>query len=112
VCISTLQESRRRENMGRVITYKNEEKRGMYCQIKLASGERIFISIAGGGIKISKMGFGGLIPMKTIWESKNVLGMMEQFVDKSDELKHPLDAAKDKLINCTSIEEVQRILNI
>lgn len=101
--------------MGQVVTYKNDEQKGMYCLIKLDSGERIFICIADRGMKIYKMGFGGLIPTKTIWESKDMSELVAQFFDTNDIpdiLKHPLDAAKDRLINCASVEEVKRVLGI
>ena len=82
----------------------------MYCQIQLDSGERILISIAQTGVKIFKLSFGGLIPTKTIWESDDIDEMINLFVDPNDPVKQPLDAIKDRLIECKSMQEVKQVL--
>ncbi len=97
--------------MGQIITYKP----GAYCQIKLDSGERILISIAQTGILISKLAFAGLIPRGKIWEcgtfDPKMIKVSEFFRDPENPMKHPLDAMKDGLINCESIENVRALLS-
>lgn len=108
--------------MSKVITYKNDKFR-CFCQLQLDSKERILISIAGTpapSIKISKLGLGGLIPTKTIWEFTPTMAggydayvgkMINMFIDKKNEnIKHPLDAIRDHLLPCRSIEEVLNVL--
>lgn len=41
-------------------------KKENYCQIKLDSGERILVSISNSDVKVFKLGFGGLLPTKTL----------------------------------------------
>jgi hypothetical protein len=93
--------------MAEIITYKP----GAYCQLKLASRERVLISCAQTGIKIMKLGFGGLIPTKTIvnWPISQVAAAMNIFADKNDPSLHPLEAIKAKLMTCSSIGEVERL---
>jgi len=97
--------------MGQIITYKP----GAYCQMKLDSGERILISIAQTGIKISKLVLGGLVPTGTIWEcgtfDPKMHKVIEFFADPQDPGRHPLDAIKDKLIKCQSIDNVRILLS-
>ncbi len=99
--------------MGEIITYTNEGPKGTYCQIKLDSGERILISIAQPGIRIYKLILGGLVPRGTIWECgiDDVSKAIEIFGDPENPTAHPLDAIKDKLINCKSIEDVKSLIH-
>lgn len=108
--------------MSKVITYKNDKFR-CFCQIKFDNGERILISIASSqnpSVKISKLGLGGLIPIRTIWEFTPTMAggydtyvrkLIAMFIDlEKNTNKHPLDAIRDKLLPSHSIDEAIRIL--
>lgn len=99
--------------MGTVITYKNDTRR-CFCQVKLDSGERVLISIARGEVLLVKLGFGGLVPMKRIWKSKNVSQIMAVFVDEDarGHSKHPLDAIRDRLLTCPSVRDLERLVKV
>ena len=90
-----------------IITYK----RGAFCQLKLASRERVLISCAQTGIKIIKLGLGGLIPTKTIadWPVSRLDAVIRIFADESNLSQHPLDAIKNKLMTCSSIRHVEQL---
>jgi len=62
------------------------------------------------GVKIFKLSFGGLVPIKTVWEGDNIFKMIALFADPNEPDKQPLDAIIDKLINCKSIEEIKQKL--
>lgn len=106
--------------MSSVVTYKNNT-RMCFCQIKFTDGERVLISIATvprPAITISKLKF-GMIPTKRIWEYNPMMaGGYESYVRNliimfaSDKCpgKHPLDAIRDILLRCDSIDEAQRTL--
>lgn len=53
--------------MSSLITYKSGSN-AKYCQIKFNDGNRVLVSVAQTGIKISKLKWGGLIPSETIFE--------------------------------------------
>jgi hypothetical protein len=91
--------------MTKVVTYKA----GAFCQLKLDSGERVLISCAQTGIQIMKLALGGLIPSRTIfsWSISEVRLVAEIFADINSPNEHPLDAIKNKLINCKSIAEIE-----
>lgn len=93
--------------MAEVISYKP----GAYCQLKLASRERVLISCAQTGIKIMKLGLGGLIPTKTIadWPVSRIEEAISIFADEGNPLQHPLEAIKNKLITCSSIREIEQL---
>lgn len=106
--------------LSKIIAYKNDKYR-CFCQIKLNSGERILISIAGTptpSIKVSKLALWGFIPIQTIWEynpkmasgyeayARNIFYMF----GNPESQKHPLDAIIDALMLCDSIEEVRLTL--
>ena len=90
-----------------IITYKP----GAYCQLKLASRERVLISCAQTGIKIMKLGLGGLIPTKTIadWPISQLASAIHIFADENNASVHPLEAIKSKLMTCSSIDEIERL---
>lgn len=92
--------------MAEIITYKP----GAYCQLKLASGERVLISCAQTGIKIMKVALAGLIPTRTIasWPISELASAIEIFADEGIPMQHPLDAIKSKLLSCASIKEVEQ----
>ncbi len=93
--------------MAEVITYKP----GAYCQLKLASRERVLISCAQTGIKIMKLGLGGLIPTKTIadWPVSKLATAVHIFADETNPSQHPLEAIKNKLMTCSSICEIEQL---
>lgn len=108
--------------MSKVVTYKNDKYR-CFCQIKFDNRERILISIASSpnpSVKISKLGLGGLIPIRTIWEFTPTMAggydayvrkLIAMFVDiEKNSNQHPLDAIRDKLLPCHSIDEAIRVL--
>ena len=92
---------------GEVVAYKP----GAFCQLKLSSGERIFISCAQTGIKISKLSFGGFVPTKTLaeWPVSRLESAISIFADPAQPSQHPLEAIKNKLISCASIKEVEAV---
>jgi len=93
--------------MAEIITYKP----GAYCQLKLASRERVLISCAQTGIKIMKLGLGGLIRTKTIadWPASQLAAAIHIFADESNPLQQPLEAIKSKLMTCSSIREIEQL---
>jgi hypothetical protein len=108
-----------------VVTYANNP-RECFCQLKLASRERILISIASQptpSTKVIKLKMGGLIPGPTIWEYNALMaGGYEAYVENlmimfanemlTDPAKpqHPLDAMCVALSHCTSIDQVRHEL--
>jgi hypothetical protein len=94
--------------MGEVITYKNDEAH-CYCQVKLDSGERVLVSLGNGGIKVMELDPPGLLPVATLWESSDARWIITTFLDpKREPVKHPLDAIRDRLLDCPSIAEFKR----
>jgi hypothetical protein len=93
--------------MGDVITYKND-KRHCFCQVRLDSGERILISMGSGMLKIYKL-FLRWIPIKTIWETGDPKTIVSVLLCEG-QIKHPLDAAKDKALTAKSISDLRRML--
>lgn len=90
-----------------VITYR----RDAYCDLKLASGERVLVSFAKTGFKIIQMKFGGLIPARTIvnWPVSEVDSAVKLFEDEAAPEAHLLDSIKNKLLTCTSIKEIEQL---
>jgi len=95
--------------MAKIVTYKP----GAYCQLKLASGERVLVSCAQSGIKIMKVTVGGLIPTRTIvnWPISALASAIEIFADKATPMQHPLEAIKNKLLTCSSIKDIEQLCN-
>lgn len=93
--------------MADVIAYKP----GAYCQLKLASRERVLISCAQTGIKIMKLSLGGLIPTRTIadWPVSRLEAVIKIFADETNPSQHPLDAIKNKLMACSSIKDIEQL---
>jgi hypothetical protein len=93
--------------MAEIVTYKP----GAYCQLKLASGERVLVSCAQTGIKIMKVALGGLIPTRTIanWSISELGAAIEIFADEGTPSQHPLEAIKNKLLTCSSIKEIEQL---
>jgi hypothetical protein len=95
--------------LAEVVSYKNDPPEKIYCQLLLDSGERVLISIAHSGIKISKLGFGGRLRTSTIWRCgrDEIREAFELFAHPEKPLTSTLDAIKDKLIDFQSIAEVK-----
>ena len=119
---SVPQRVKEKSHIGTVTHYANN-KFMCCCSIKLASGERVFISIANlptPGVKIQRMVLFGILPVQTIWEYNPVMAggydayirkMMAMFQDPlSSEPKHPLDILRDCILPCRSISEVRDLL--
>lgn len=98
-----------RKAMGEVIAYQNNPPYEMYCQLKLASGERIMISIGDSGIRIWKLAFAGRIRTGTIWkcERDEVRDAFRLFADPEKPMTSTLDAIRDKLIDFQTIADVK-----
>lgn len=71
------------------------------------------------GTKVIRLAFGGLIPIETIWQYDAGIagspvayaqGMMAMFAPSMSEFITPLDAIRDVLLQCSSIEDVRRVL--
>lgn len=107
--------------MTSVVTYANNERQS-FCQLKFDTGERVLVSIAGlpkPSIKIMRLAFGGLVPFKTIWEynaamadspSSYVRNIMTMFPPDQHGSIEPLDVIRDTLLRCSSLDEVNRVL--
>jgi hypothetical protein len=89
-----------------VVSYKA----GAYCQLKLDRGERVLISCAQTGIKIMRLGWGGLFPVETLaeWPVDQLDEAIAVFLDIDNPSAHPLDAIVKKLSLCSSIGDVRR----
>lgn len=108
--------------MSSVVSYANNERQ-CFCQIRLDSGERVLISIAGRptpSLKVIRMMLGGLIPGKTIWEynatqagglEAYARGLVQMFPRDPKGPVHPLDIIRDALLRCSSIENARRTLS-
>src|SRR5262245_22404704 len=102
-----------------------ERDDGKQCssQILFDSGERVLISIAGQptpSIKVLRLAFGGLIPVKTIWELTPATAggndafvdyFMKMFLPNQNEIRRPLEVIRDALLQCSSIDEARRLLS-
>ncbi len=79
--------------------------------MKLDSSERILVSIAQTGVKISRLGWGGLMPTKTIWESNDVPKMVRLFGNEDQPDRDLLDSIIGKCVEIKSIEELKRYVD-
>ncbi len=107
--------------MSQIVTYVNDARR-CFCQIKLDSGERVLISIAGlpnPSIKVLRLALAGLIPLGSIWEhnlklagslDKYVSQLLKMFPPNEAGSMHPLDLVRDILLKCASAKEGRRVL--
>jgi hypothetical protein len=81
------------------------------------------ISIAGQptpSIKVLRLAFAGLIPVKTIWELTPAKAggndafvdyFMKMFLPDQNEIRRPLAAIRDALLQCSSIDGTRRLLS-
>lgn len=78
---------------------------------KFDSGEGVLISITQTGIRITQQKLMGLLPGDTIYECtvSDLKSAIDKFEDIENPGKHPLDAIKDKILNCRSINDVKKI---
>ena len=101
-----------------------ERDDGTQCwsHIRFDSGERVLISIAGKptlSVTVHRLGFGGLIPIKKIWELSTdkpgshdavVHQFMRMFMPDQNETPRPLAAIRDALLKCSSIDDALKML--
>ncbi|OGG04878.1 hypothetical protein A2Z33_06265 [Candidatus Gottesmanbacteria bacterium RBG_16_52_11] len=102
--------------MSQIITYQKSPS-GKYCQIKFDDGNRILISLAQVGVKISRLKWGGLIPAETILE----ISTPDLFSDKYKPVREKLteislepdflDVFKDLLLPIKSLDEARKTLD-
>lgn len=85
-----------------------QHERAMLLQLQLDNGERILISIAQTGIALFKLDMAGLVPTQALfeWNISEVGSAIRLFADLSTPQKPPLDAMRDRLLQCRSVEEV------
>lgn len=102
--------------MGKIITYKNSPS-GKFCQIKYEDGNRILISLAQTGIRISKLKWAGLVPSKIIFDISTTDMVSDKYKATREKLTEVslepdlLDVFKDLLLPCNSLGEVKNKLN-
>ena len=94
-----------------------------WCEILFDSGERVLISIASAptaSIKVMRLVFAGLIPVKTVWEltpakvgghKAYVSCFMRMFLINEGKLQRPLKAIRNVLLRCSSIENAYKMLS-
>jgi hypothetical protein len=108
--------------MSSVVRERDDGKQ-CWSHIRFDSGERVLISIAGQptpSIKVLRLAFAGLIPVKTIWELTPVKAggndafvdyFMKMFLPDQNEIRRPLEAIRDTLLKCSSIDSARRMLS-
>ena len=93
-----------------------------WCEIVFDSGERVFISIgvAPASIQVTRLVLGGLIPVKTVWKlTPAKVGGYYDYVSCFNRMfsvnkikrRGPLEAIRDVLLQCASIEQAHRTLS-
>jgi hypothetical protein len=91
--------------MGKIIA-KKDTLRQCFAQLRLENGDRILISVATSGVKVSKLKWAGLFPSATLWASDSMAQVAKKFFDEQKPAQRPLDSIIDKLIDCRSAAEV------
>ena len=91
--------------MGQVVV-KRDTPRQCFARLKLENGDQVMISVAGGGVKVSKMKWAGLLPGATLWTSGSVAEVVKRFFDGSKPVQRPLDAMIEALIDCRSASDI------
>ena len=91
--------------MGDVVAKKDGVTKS-WARLKLDNGDQVKISVGESGVKISKMKWAGMIPAETVWESRSHEEVAKKLFDPRDPSRRPLDLIIDKLINCSSAEEI------
>jgi hypothetical protein len=84
------------------IVAKRDNKRQCFAQLKLDNGDRILISVASGLVRVSKLGWRGLWPVATLWETQTVDETGNAFFRSDTALMRPLDGIIATLIDCES----------
>jgi hypothetical protein len=103
--------------VAKVLTYSNGAIT-CYSTIQLDDGNKVFISIAGTptpSVRVSKSRLMGLVNSALWGFTPEMAGgydayvrkMMRAFGDPNGEPQHPLDAIKDLVMTCRTIEEVR-----
>ena len=95
-----------------VILAKKDTLSQCWARLRLESGELLWVSLAQGSIKISRMILGGFLPGRKIWFSDDMDVITETFfrnhMDRRD--MRPLDLVISKVIDCPSIADVRPCL--
>lgn len=90
--------------MENIVTYRNDAK-GVFCQIKLQNGERLFISCTQNGVKMYKLLF-GYIPIWVVY-SGDLEDALKLFSSPEHWGQSILDLMVKKFVNFKSISEVR-----
>ena len=75
-------------------------------RLTLDNGDQVRISVGKSGVTVSKMKWAGMIPAETLWKSRSREEVAKKLFDPSDPARRTLDLIIDKLINCSSAEEI------
>jgi hypothetical protein len=84
------------------IVAKRDNQLQCFAQLKLDNGDRILISVARGLVKVSKLGWLGLWPVATLWETRTVAETSNAFLRPETARMRPLDGMIATLIDCRS----------
>jgi len=84
------------------IVAKRDNKMQCFAQLKLGNGDRILISVARGLVKVSKLGWLGLWPVVTLWETQTFAESADAFFRPETAHMRPLDGIIATLIDCES----------
>jgi len=88
------------------ILAKKDNKVQCFANLKLDNGERVMISVAQTGVRISKMKWAGMIPAATLWETKSLTEVYEKFFNAHKPTQTPLESIIDKITDCRSCVEI------
>lgn len=87
---------------------------GRFCQLRLASGERVLVSMARSGIVIYRLKFFGLIPAERIaeWAPTDADAARFFATFPTDRPEHPVETVAQALIDaeCGSIADVMALV--
>jgi hypothetical protein len=105
-----------------IVRQRNDESE-RWCEILFDSGQRVFISIEiapAASVKVTRVVLAGLIPVKTVWElTPAKVGGYKSYVTCFNRMfsinkinrRGPLEAIRDVLLQCSSIDQAQKTLS-
>jgi hypothetical protein len=96
----------------RFVTYRNDATH-CFCHVRLDSGERVLVSGGKGEIKLLKLGFGGMVPLRTIsrLSAAQIAQLFKPMLaDASYPLLHPLDMMAMMIAGMPSIADLRTFL--
>lgn len=89
-------------------------RREHWVHLKLSSEKRVLVGVAQSGIKITKLGFWGMVPTRTIWQwarrdMKALDKALMHFIATGlpGPLSHTVAAVIDR--DCKNIDDVRRL---